>query len=338
MCIRDRAYAVRGVAWVDLIAELEEADYRWLIPAAAAIVAGQFLRAQRWRRLFAAQRRPPFGLTFGIICVGYLVSTVFPLRLGDPFRAWAIDRYGGTGLVEAVTTVVAERVLDVLAILLLMAILLPAHEASLLEARFGPGPWADPRTIRWLTLGLLLAVYGALIAAASLGASFGEAIRFGLARLNMPEDVARRLGALAAGFAMGLRPLRRPRRAVMAILWSLTVWIAGALGYWWAMFAFELGLSFPEAVFVMCAIAFAAILPSTPGYTGVFHAAAVVGLDMIAGTPKDLAFSYAMVIHGLTIAVLLALGPVGLRILGMSRRELSQGVERSQRKEGVGSG
>ena len=322
-------YALRGIAWSDLVAELQRADYRWLIPASLTIVLGQFLRTERWRRLFAAESRPGFRDSFAILCVGYLVSTVFPLRLGDPFRAWAVDRYAKASLVDALASVLVERALDLLSIFLLLALLLPEPEAALLGARFGPGPWADAGTLRLLTGGFTLLAYLGLIVAATIGQPLGRGVESGLTGLGLPRALSGRLGRLAAGFAEGLRPLRQPRQAATALAWSLAVWLVGGLGYWLVMFAFDLRLNYSSAVFVMCGVAFAAILPSTPGYTGVFHAAVVVGLELIAGTPRDLAFSYAVVEHGITMLVLLVMGPIGLRLLGMSRRELGQRVERS---------
>lgn len=54
---------------------------------------GQVARTWRWRLLFHRATRPPWRETFAALSVGYLVSTVIPLRLGDPIRAWAVGRY-----------------------------------------------------------------------------------------------------------------------------------------------------------------------------------------------------------------------------------------------------
>ena len=107
---------------------------------------------------------------------------------------------------------------------------------------------------------------------------------------------------------------------------SLVVWGIGAFAYWLVMLSFHLGLSPATAVFMICAVAFAAILPSTPGYLGVFQWAVVWSLDVAAGVPGDDALAYALVVHAATIAVLLVLGPIGLRMLGLSSGDLRQRV------------
>lgn len=322
-------YAANGVDWRSFLAVLREGEYIWLVPAALAVVLGQFLRAARWRQLFAVATRPSFRDTFAVLCVGYLVSTVFPLRLGDPVRAWAIDRQSDASLVEALATIAVERALDLLSIFLLLALLAAEPEAQLLHTRLGPGPWADPTTLRWLTAGLVLLAYLALVVSAALGRRLGEITAGLLQKLGFAAELSERLAGIVASFAEALRPLRRPGQALAALFWSILVWLVGALSYWLVLFTFDIRLPFAAAVFVMGCVAFAAILPSTPGYAGVFHAAVVFGLVLVAEVSKDQAFSYAIVEHGMTMGVLLLMGPIGLRMLGLGRRELDEGVARS---------
>ena len=66
------------------------------------------------------------------------------------------------------------------------------------------------------------------------------------------------------------------------------------------------------------------MLPSSPGYVGVFHSAVVLSLGRFAGIPKEVALAYAIVLHGLTIVILIGLGVVSLWLIGLSRRELGR--------------
>ena len=99
----------------------------------------------------------------------------------------------------------------------------------------------------------------------------------------------------------------------------------------WLMFrAFDLSLSMAVATFMLCAVAFAVIVPSTPGYLGIYQWAVVWSLGLIAQVPADQALAYALVSHAVTLVVLLALGPVGQRLLHLSREELRQGMQAPQ--------
>jgi hypothetical protein len=90
----------------------------WLLAASLVPARSSFcvLRAVRWRQLFY----PLTGLRLSaiccaVICIGYLLSNVFPARLGDVARAYLIGDTEEVSRTTAFSTVVAERVLDALA-------------------------------------------------------------------------------------------------------------------------------------------------------------------------------------------------------------------------------
>ncbi len=319
-------FAAREVDPRDLLAAMARADYRWLLPALLLLILDQVARTWRWRLLFHRATRPPWRETFAALSVGYLVSTVIPLRLGDPIRAWAVGRYTKAGFAESLATVMVERALDLLAVMVLLAWVAPGITAERLAARLGPGPWAHADGLRWLTVGFVLACYVGLASLATIGHRSDAALERLLSVLRLAERRRARLRAAWSGLVDGLSPLRRPSRALAGLAASLVVWGIGAFAYWLVMLSFHLGLSPTTAVFMICAVAFAAILPSTPGYLGVFQWAVVWSLDVAAQVPGDDALAYALVVHAATIAVLLVLGPIGLRMLGLSSGDLRQRV------------
>jgi len=105
--------ALAGIEWSRVGAALQRADWRYLLPAGAALLGYLLARSARWRILLG----PRVGLaqTFSVTNIGYLVSNVLPFRLGDPARAVAIGLDGKVKISTALTTVVIERVLDIAA-------------------------------------------------------------------------------------------------------------------------------------------------------------------------------------------------------------------------------
>ncbi|MFN2115984.1 MAG: lysylphosphatidylglycerol synthase transmembrane domain-containing protein [Anaerolineae bacterium] len=320
-------FAARGVEWSELVDALSGADYVWLIPAAIITVVGQVARAARWRALFGDGPRPDMRSSFEILSIGYMVSAVLPLRLGDPVRVWLIETRTPAGGAEALATVMAERAVDFLMIAALMAVFVPRHASDLLTDELGNGPWSDPRALSAMALAMVVLVYAAMVLVSYLGSPAGRSASAALARLGVPDSVADRASRLIAGFAAGFAPLRQPNIAVLVAAWTLAIWLLGALVHWSVMLAFALGLPFAAAVFTLGATAVFAVLPSSPGYVGVFHSAVVLALGRYAGLPKETALAYAIVIHGLTIVLLIALGVWSLWSLGLSRRELGQGLQ-----------
>lgn len=319
-------FAALEVDGARLKAALMAADYRWLLPAIAVLVFGQLLRTWRWRLLFHRGSRPPWKDTFGALCVGYFVSTVFPLRLGDPLRAWAVGRSTRGSGSEALATVVVERILDLLSVVVLLAWAAPGLTAARLTERFGPGPWDHALGLRWLVVGGLLLCYMGLAALAKAGHRSDAVVARLLERSGLAEGTRARIRRLWSGWIDGLSPLSRPRPALVGLAASLLVWVVTVMPPWLIFRAFDLQLSFQVATFMICAVAFAAIVPSTPGYLGVYQWAVVWSLGLAAQVPPDPALAYALVSHAVTLVVLLALGPLGLRLLHLSRAELRRGM------------
>jgi uncharacterized protein (TIRG00374 family) len=311
--------ATRGVSWSEMRSELAGAHYGWLAPAALTVVLGQLARTSRWQSLFGAGPTPAFVPAFAILSVGYLVSYVLPLRLGDLVRAWLVGTTTPAGTTEALATIVLERVVDLLTIVGLVAVLVPDPAAGLFETLLGPGLWTDARAVQVFFAVAIGALYLGLVALAVLAEPAQRAVAGSLARLGVSPPTAGRVGSLVGRFLLAVAVLRRPRTAGLVALWSVVVWLLGGLQVWLVMRAFQMELSFGAAMFVLGATAVAAILPSSPGYLGVFHQAVRLSVPVVAAAvPLDRIVSFAFVLHGLTTVVLLVLGVVGLLLLGMS--------------------
>ena len=309
--------SVRGVAWSDVRVELADAHYLWLVPAALLIVAGQWLRGLRWRALFGRAPRPSRMDAVLILSVGYLVSAVLPFRLGDPARAWLAANRTDADAAEAFAAVLAERVQDLFTIVIMLALWLPDLGARLLTFQLGPGPWDRPALIRWGTLALVAVAYAAAFAISRSAP--------GVARMLGGGPPARMIGRFVGGF----RPLSQAGSGLWSGALSIAIWMLGAAGYWTVMQAFDLRLGLSVAVFAMCATAVLAIIPSSPGYVGVFHYGVQTSLALAAGVPKHVALSYAVVLHALTIGVLVVLGVAALWMLGASWTGVTSGARAS---------
>jgi hypothetical protein len=166
---------------------------------------------------------------------------------------------------------------------------------------------------------LTVAIYLALIVLARLSAPVQRLTGRLLAALGVGAERAESLGEVVGRFLLALGVLRRPTTALAVAAWSIVVWLLGGAQYWTVMQAFHMDASFLAAMFVLGATALWAVLPSSPGYVGVFHHAIRVSAPaVVAGLTAERALSYAVVLHAVTFAGLVLLGVVGLLMLGLS--------------------
>jgi hypothetical protein len=260
-------------------------------------------RSMRWRILLGPA--VDFGAAFAVTNVGYLVSNVLPLRLGDPARAVAIGLRRPVRVSAALSTVVVERVLDMLMIVVVLAATVPF---------VGEVGWT--RQAGWLGGVIGAGVMLVLLLVARYPDLVRRALGWGFARVPR-LDAARWLEA-ADGLLEGLAALRSPRRLMGLLFWSAVTWGCSVIYYRAILEAFLARTSWVQAAFLTCAIALSMALPSSPGAVGVFHSVARYALELPFGVPAERALAVAITAHALQYVLMCALG-----VFGLMRQELS---------------
>jgi glycosyltransferase 2 family protein len=303
-------FAVRDVQAGEVWEAIRESNPWWLVPAFVAFTAAIFLRAYRWQLLFVEALRPPLGVVWRAVLVGYFFNSVLPARAGEVARVVYLNRRADTSPAHAAATVVIERSYDVLILLLLFFVALPwLPEVSWLQAA--------------ATLGLAVAL-ALLVVAAAARKWHGRPVRALLRPLVRRGIVSQeRVDDWVELLKYGLAGITRPATAAGVALSTTASWIALSLSNWLLMLGFDLGLSPAAGLLVSVAVGVAMILPASPAALGAFEAATVIALDAY-GVPRSEALSYALVLHALNLVPFLVAGPLALR--GGSGRLALRGV------------
>jgi uncharacterized protein (TIRG00374 family) len=94
------------------------ADWRFILLACALVVVDRVLMAYRWWTLLQVGRRPPVATVMRIFFVSTFVGTFLPASVGgDAVRAYGLSKEG-VGGVDAVASVLMDRLLGVISILI----------------------------------------------------------------------------------------------------------------------------------------------------------------------------------------------------------------------------
>ncbi|MGC9346973.1 MAG: lysylphosphatidylglycerol synthase transmembrane domain-containing protein [Anaerolineae bacterium] len=313
--------ALRGIDFEDVGAALTRVDWAWMSLTGLLILVTLVIRAERWRILLG--RKVPLRDTFGLIGIGYLISGILPLRAGDPARAVGAGLRSSVSAIGALSTVVVERVLDMLIIVLILIGTLP----------FVPGLQAYLATERVsdvLSFELILALAGILALAILL--------TFVLVAIfpTTVERLARRLlEALRApdperwlrpvqGVVEGLSALASPSDGLAIGLWSLALWCVTTAYFattMWACRAFIPEPSLLKSLVATWSSAFGMVFPATGGI-GSFHFAVREALFWGFDLPRDQGFAYAVIVHALPYVTGILLGAAALMVWGMSLKNL----------------
>lgn len=253
-----------------------------------------WLRGLRWRHLTAALAPIERGTLVRGQAVGFMVNNVFPLRIGEVFRAWYVARESSASGTAIFGTVIVERVVDAIVVLGLAAMVLGLGGAR--------AAGLETRSVLLPLLLLALAPLGSVMA---LRLAPERLIGFGSRIWDrvLPERAAERLATALHQLADGLRGLQGGAALAWVTGYSLVVWLVfSMLPFAATLLALDIDLgsggrlllaSYALLMWVGAAVA----IPSAPGFFGPYHAACWVALAPF-GVPKELAIALGTLAHG----------------------------------------
>jgi uncharacterized protein (TIRG00374 family) len=271
----------------DLAAQLRRVDMRLYLLAMASYVLTFPFRGLRWQQLLrnAGVRLPVLPLT-EVIFISWFVNSVLPGKIGDIYRGYMIKREHGVSLSRTVGTVVAERVVDLLCLILLLGV------TGTLVLRSRVSPVID---------GI---IHAGWIGFAVLVAGMVVAYFFGgrLAAL-----FPKRVQVIYERFAHGTFSSFTLRSAPALILLTALAWSAEAARLYFVVRALDVpGVGPLAALFTVAAISLSLIVP-TPGGLGGVEAAFVLVLAVFS-VDRSLAVAVALLDRLISYYSLIVLG------------------------------
>jgi len=238
-----------------------------------------WVRARRWHFLFPPGAHPSH--LFNAVMIGYMGNNLLPLRAGEVVRAYVVARRGQR-FWTTVATMVVERVLDALAVgimLVCLFLLMPV-----------------PRELEWAAL-VFLSADIALIAALVLVTVAPDRCERTLGRLvDRWPAVERRARRGFATVNEGLSGIRASHHLLPIVLWSAGIWLLLAASVWMAFRAAHLELPWGAAWAVLALLGLGVSLPSSPGFAGVVQAVVIIALALFS-VPRTEALSFSLLLH-----------------------------------------
>lgn len=281
-------FVLRDVPLGVIAGALQEADIAWSIAAILMGIPVIFTRGIRWRILLG--NRISIRDSFLMMSLTFLLNQL-PFRVGEIGRSLLATRRN-IPIVTSATSIVLERILDLLSIVLILA-----WAASQI-------PNIDPQ----ISTGALF--FGGL-------ALIGFFVLLYLA--HFPQIIHRIpwIERFVPHFLDALLPLQDWRKLAITLFWTILAWISSYLTLYCSVRALDLSDS-PSFILLALGLTTLSIaIPSTLAGIGLIEAAVQVsgeifGLDTIRTTA--LGFLY----HGLTLAIYIICGLPAAWLLGFA--------------------
>jgi len=296
------------------------ARYEYVLPCLLLLFAGLVTRAFRWQVLLNGAL--PWTRAFSIMNVAYLVNGVLPLRMGEVARVYLASRVRKpVPMPQTISTIIVERLLDLLAVVLLLLGALAA----------GPVPQELRAAGAFAALMAICGFVVLVLMAANRGLA-QRILAFAQRLLPFLQRIA--IDKWLDQFLDGLQPLTNPRMLLLALGWTTISWALSVAAGYVLMFAFFESASWVVTALYIAAAAFAIALPAVPGNVGTYEASILLALTAVGYEYSATTLAFAVMVHGVNVFVHASTGVIGFIQEGISLSQLSQGV-RQMRSEGV---
>lgn len=286
---------------------LEEMNWGWMLFSLVFGVAAQLFRALRWRQSLEPLGEHPrlMDCVHGVF-ISYASSLIVP-RSGELTRCGVLAKYDGTSFAKALGTVVTERVIDALLLLLLCAGVMLSQLAVF--TRFFDETGTDMvEVLRGFTAtGYWVTALCLVVTAVFLGFAFRRFAFLG------------RFRQAAANVKAGVMSLRDVKNKPLLVFYSLMIWVCYFLHYQITFFCFDftagLGLTVALVSFIVGSIS---VIVPTPNGAGPWHFA-VKTILVLYGLREVDAVTFVLIVHTVQTALIPLLGVFSLVSLGMRK-------------------
>lgn len=278
---------VRQINLSDTLEAFKHFQWGYLVLGVVSLALGYTLRIIRWCIMLNAA-----GANVSVVncsapfLAAIALNNVLPLRLGDVIRALVFPKAMGVTKVAATSSLIVERLVDLMTLLACLAV-------GLFAIRLVAIP------IELKTTAILLAVAGGVTM--TLGLLFSSALGRFLTGLSRVENTAApsalhkaysTLGDLLLGFGM----ICRPRVLIAMLVISMLVWCGEAGLFYFVMLGSGIEATPFVALLVMAIATLSTLVPSSPGYVGSFHLAVFAAVSLVGGSAAQ-SGSYAVIVH-----------------------------------------
>jgi len=255
----------------------------WALLSVGCYVGGHIARGQRLRRLVQHSAKLSLPTASNIVIAGYACNNVLPARIGEFARVGMLVERSGMPLAQALCTILIERVLDGLSVVALLLV-------SMALGFDGCFIWQKFR-FSLSSLGMAAICLCALV-------TFPRVLAAAISRdsRRLGADWHDRIMRCTSSVLSSGAGLYGPLATLRVAMLSLLAWTLEAGMFLFLLPAIGLPCRFGTALAAMSVVNLSILLPSTPGYVGMFQTACAQTL-LAFGTSPAAALRYASAVH-----------------------------------------
>ena len=272
--------------------------YIYLFPIFFIIVISYWLRAFRWKLLLIPIKETKIENLFSITMIGFMMNNIFPLRMGEFYRAYALGKEEKLSNSTSFATIILERIFDIFTLLLFLFFVSKSFDL--------PG-WINNSTNLIFLLSFTLFILLVVITIFPQGSI--NILEHFLSFLS--TKYAYKMKSIFTSFIDGLKILRYRGHLFIIIILSILIWLLMAFINQLVFYSFSTELPYIASFTLLVVTGIGVMIPSAPGYIGTFQLFSVLALGLFSISKVE-ALSMSIFLHFSEYLIVTTLGLIYL--------------------------
>ena len=286
---------------------------------------GYVIRAVRWQYLLSPLGEVTVGTALHSTMIGFAVNSILPGRVGELLRPYLLARREQLSTSAVVATVLVERVLDLVAILVIFGTSVVIFDPEFVTTN--KTLMSGIQTGASVAAGVAVVMLGFASIAASGPSFVNKFIR--LVVTPLPKRLAESVIQASRHFLGGFAVMREVIPLAFAVMWSFALWLSIALSLWLVTVAFGIDIPVVGTGVIVLLIAVGVAVP-TPAGVGGYHAAYQLGVTGLYGASDTAAVGAGLIAHVLSFLPVTLIGLVLMARDGMHLNRITDVVEKNE--------
>ena len=286
-------YSLRNIKPEEFIGYFLEADYTWIALGLFFGILSHLSRAYRWKFMLEPLGfNPKYANSVMAVLIAYLVNLTIP-RAGEASRAAVMSNYEGIPFQKGFGTIVAERVADLVMLLVVIVITLFVQFDFIWELA--------TKNFNLVKIGIAILGFIASV------------IFFILFIKKANKGIGLKIKVFIKGLVEGVMTIFKMKKKWPFIFHTIFIWLMYILMYWATIPAID-GLSVPIGGILVGFIAGGFSIAATNGGLGTYPVA-VMGAFLLFGIPKELGTEFGWVMWTAQTAMIIIFGGLSFLLL-----------------------
>ena len=306
-----------GTYRIDIITIMKKvfsnASWFWLVLSLLASFSSHLIRSLRWRMMLQPLGYQPKAYnTFFAVMIMYMANMAFP-RLGEVLRCTMITRYEKIPIEKSLGTMLTERLMDMICLLLLGAIMV-FTQYGIIENYFKENYLNTSSESSMFSAQKIIVIVSILLFVIALGFVIYKKIQTGTSK------IATKIKSIAKGLVDGVVSVKNIQNKPLFIIYSISIWVCYTLTIYFCLQAVPDTSMQGIGASITCLFFGSLAIVAVQGGLGIYPIV-VSKILMLYGTQESIGYAYGWLSWVVQTVLVLVIGFISMILMANMNKE-----------------